>query len=130
MPSLASGVTFAIFNSIAFGVSSQIVDGALADAVDRNVKCHSMADALAFVVVAQSRRNVSPLAIVSVLFCSGGISFGFCAPIASMLLGRTCKNGVYIRRAFAEYVLMAMHLNFLLSVSMLAFVISRLPLVN
>lgn len=127
MPSLASSVAFSIFNSIWFDGCNRI-DGAFAD--DRGVKCHSIFDAFAFVVAAQSSRSVCPLPIVTVLLCNGGNSFGCCASIVS-LLGRTWRSGAYIRcDFFARYPLMAVHLNFLLSVIALAFVISKLPFSN
>lgn len=129
MPSLASSVAFSIFNSMWFDGSNGI-DGAFAEDDDRGVKCHSICDAFAFVVVAQSSRSVCPLPIVTVLFCNGGNSFGCCASIES-LLGRTCRSGAYIRcDFFATYPLKAVHLNFLLSATKLAFVISKLPFSN
>lgn len=129
MPSLASGVTFAIFNSIGFGVVSNRIDGAFDENMEREVKRHSIADAFAFVVVAHSRRSVCSQPIVTVLFCNGGSSFDSCTSIVSMLV-RTCKNGVYIRRPFTAYTLVAVHLNLLLSDTVLAFVISILPFSN
>lgn len=129
MPPFASGVTFAIFNSIRFGVSNRIVAAFAEDVAVFGVKRHSIAEDFAFAVAAHSRRSVCPLPIVTVLFCSGGNSFGCCASFES-ILDRTCRNGAYIRRGFATYPLKAVQLNFLLSSIALAFVISKLPFSN